>query len=409
MTFRNSMDVSKNNLRLKFIFLIGVVAIYVALVAWLDFLKGDFWWDERIFWQTSVDLSDNLIPNLEELRNYKELNTPLPFVIFGALEHFFKTDVFVGRVFNLGLSLVMVFIIGWPSRQKGLLGPLCLLGLFMCPYYLWLSGRLYTEMIACFWMILGLVGYVNNRYILSSLAMILAIASRQYMLAFPAAIVTYEFIVAIIKIIRERRVEWADQWKWIAPMGAALSILGWFYLFGGLTPQAGLEYRPAPDVQRSLWALAPGGAFNFLAFVGAYIVIPEWLLFYRQQAFDIARHQYRKIMVIAGILLMFFVINPPLLYGSGNLLKVANLLPADSFKIAVFYVFCLLACIRFSKANLMLILIVFHCLIMMKAWPWDRYALPLVMAFWYLKSVGLEEKFLIFKPSDRFPAVSEKP
>jgi hypothetical protein len=31
--------------------------------------------------------------------------------------------------------------------------------------------------------------------------------------------------------------------------------------------------------------------------------------------------------------------------------------------------------------------IVFNALITMKAIPWDRYVLPLAVAFWYLKSI----------------------
>ena len=53
----------------------------------------------------------------------------------------------------------------------------------------------------------------------------------------------------------------------------------------------------------------------------------------------------------------------------------------------------LLAGVRFLRADLMFLMIVLNSLVMMKAWPWDRYALPLVVAFWYFKSVGLDHQY----------------
>jgi len=33
-------------------------------------------------------------------------------------------------------------------------------------------------------------------------------------------------------------------------------------------------------------------------------------------------------------------------------------------------------------------LFLFNALIMIKAWPWDRYVLPLAIVFWYMKSIN---------------------
>ncbi|NJL57842.1 hypothetical protein HC928_23955 [bacterium] len=83
----------------------------------------------------------------------------------------------------------------------------------------------------------------------SSIAFMLAIASRQYMLAFPAALATYEFAVCALEVWRTRRLDLAKQKRWLAPAIAAMSILGWIYLFQGLAPETAIESR-APQVQK---------------------------------------------------------------------------------------------------------------------------------------------------------------
>ena len=74
-------------------------------------------------------------------------------------------------------------------------------------------------------------------------------------------------------------------------------------------------------------------------------------------------------------------------------MKISNFLPYDILKLGLFYGLSLLACIRISQLNLMSLIIIFNGLIMIKAYPWDKYILPAVIIFWYLKSLGLEDKF----------------
>ncbi|MEO0934689.1 MAG: hypothetical protein AAFY21_13330 [Cyanobacteria bacterium J06641_2] len=85
------------------------------------------------------------------------------------------------------------------------------------------------------------------------------------------------------------------------------------------------------------------------------------------------------------------MIFPPLLSGSGNIAKIVDLLPYNTLKMLLFYSLSLLACVRFSQPNLISLIVMFNSLIMVKAYPWDRYVLPLVVVFWYLKSIRFQE------------------
>ena len=384
------MNIRLNHSQQKFLFLLLITAVYTALIIRFDFLQGIKIKDEGHFWETSLRFSDSLIPSLDDLKDYRELSTPLTFIMFGAVEHFFHLGVFGGRLLNLILSVVMVLIIGWPSREKGVTAILSLLGLFACPYYLLTSPVLFTDIIACFWVLLGFVAYVHNRHLPSSISFILAIASRQYMLAFPVAIALYELIIALPTLKNREKIKFSEQWRWIAPSIAALSILIWIYLFQGLAPATGIE-NLAPTIQKTTWFLKPNRAIYFLAFTSIFIVIPEFILF--RPKIDLANLQWRKYALIAIGWLLYCIAFPPPTTSDGMFSIVVNFLHYEVLKIALFYVLSLLALVRFSQPNLMLLCLLFNCLIMMKAHYWSKYVLPLAIVFWYLKSLKLEQQF----------------
>lgn len=383
----------------RFLFWLGIVTVYAGLVIWLDFLQGPIWHDEGSFWGTSLQFSDRLIPTLEDISDYREFNTPLPFIIFGALEYLFNGGIFVGRLLNLSLSIAMACLIGWPRQGQKWLHILSLAGLFLCPYYLWLSGRLYTEMLACSLVLLGFICYRSDRLVLSGIAFVLGISARQYMLAFPVGIAAFEIFTALKNRTRPSP-------KLLIPVLASLSILGWFALFGGLAPASSYAIRQAPNVQKTLLALDLKGGIYFLSIVGLHFVIPELIVFWRGFSLRTllgARKQYRVQITVAGVCLLLFCLFPPLVAPVGILGKITGSIPIRFWRLVFLYGLALLTCLRFAHLRLETWLLIFNALIMMKAFPWDRYVLPLVVILWYLKSVGA----LDFEPNGK-PTLVEK-
>jgi hypothetical protein len=100
------------------------------------------------------------------------------------------------------------------------------------------------------------------------------------------------------------------------------------------------------------------------------------------------RENRNQWLLIALGLLIFCLIFPPLDFGNGNIIKLGKLMPTPWLHFLLFYGLALLTCLRFSKPDLYFWLVLFNALIMMKALPWDRYVLPLVVVFWYLKSIN---------------------
>ena len=71
------------------------------------FLRFPLQADETHFWPTTIYLFQDGFPSLDRLRSYNELNTPLPFLIFGAVEYYFHFGVVAGRAINLLTSLLL--------------------------------------------------------------------------------------------------------------------------------------------------------------------------------------------------------------------------------------------------------------------------------------------------------------
>lgn len=376
------------------LFLTALVALYTALFFAFNQLDFPPIWDEIRFWQASLLFSQHPIPNLAQLQNYTELNTPLPFIVFGWLENLFHQGAKSGRLLNLILSSVLVFLIGAPLDRKPGYGILSAIGLLLCPYYLWLSAHLYTDIIATFFAFFGVWFYLRDRHWLSSVAFILAIASRQFMLAFPVAIFFYEAIVSFRKGVRFR-------WYWLPPILAASSIFGWILLFDGLAPSPAISQEFVPSVQKSFWAVTPSSSLYFLACLGLYFVIPEWGLFSRRFQFK-SLLNFKNLSIAIGLLLLLVCF--PVQEAHGILDKASNILPnwANQFLI---YTLALLACIRFSQFNLAFCLVLLNTLLMLKAYPLDRYTLTLLVVFWYFKSIYLLDKM----PEETIQPQSPKP
>jgi hypothetical protein len=132
-----------------------------------------------------------------------------------------------------------------------------------------------------------------------------------------------------------------------------------------------------------------------LACVGLYFVIPKLILF--RPKLKMRNLFTYKNLFLGSFLLFLFIIFPPL-EAHGILIKVARLLPYDFLKLIIFYALALIACLRFMQnLNLAFWVLLVNTVLMMKAYPWDKYLLPLLIIFWYLTSIEALDK----KNSDR--------
>ncbi len=283
------MQLNKINNNLYIIlYLFGIFILYFIVFFLLDKLQFYPIWDEPNFWETSLIFSNSLIPPGTWLQEYKELNTPLPFIIFGILEYLFKGGIINGRLLNFFISFIISCFIGLPINKQRKDAFLSLCGLILFPYYLWLSGHLYTDIIASFFVLVGILCYIRSQHLISGISFVLAIASRQYMLVFPLAVTAYELYNYLkIQLLTSKSTNKNRNYQLykprlisiLTPLIATFSIFGWFLLFKGIAPQGAIVERPVPEVQLSWWSVELNSSLYFLACIGLYFVIPELILF----------------------------------------------------------------------------------------------------------------------------------
>lgn len=363
--------------RLSLLTALSLVLLYVIVFLLFDQLLFPPIRDEPDFWRASLNFSDRLIPQLADLKNYKELNTPLPFVVFGILEHVWQGGIFAGRLLNLALSLGIAAIVAFPTGRASKQSILAVCGLLSFPYYLLLSTHLFTDIFATFFVLIGIWFYTRDRHLISGFAFILAIASRQLMLAFPVAIAIYE-------LLKGSQIRFRPRMSWLAPLAAASTIFGWIWFFNGLAPAAAIEQAKTPEVQKTLWMFSLSPSLYFLSTIGLYFVLPEWLLFSRK---IVKPYWTKQRSALAGALMLLFVLFP-VREAHGLLMKGAEVLPSLQLENLLLYGLALLTCVRFLRYNLAFWLLLANCGLMLKAYPWDKYALALLAVFWFYKAIG---------------------
>ena len=358
------------------VFAIG--AAYAAALLYLDLLRFPVRADELHFWPTTLALFERGFPSLEQLRNYNELSTPLPFLIFGSLEAAFHGGIVVGRWINLAVSLALLALIVAAGRFS-LPALLCAAGLIAFPYFLPVSTHLYTDIIATALAVAGVALHGSGRYGWSALAFVLAIASRQLAVAFPLALVAHE-------ALRQWRAGvFRFDWAWAAPLFAALTFGGWVLFFGGLAPATALAQQ---SLDMGRWY--PNHALYFLTTIGLYFVVVEAVLF---RSLDGLRKRAWASVVLALVVAVAFLAFPPLANVNtitdtmGYLDRVTRLVLGDTARMMLYALFAALACLRFRPFSLGGLVLYANAGLMLKAHvAWDKYALPVLAVLWLLRA-----------------------
>ena len=221
---------------------------------------------------------------------------------------------------------------------------------------------------------------------MSCLFFVLAISSRQYMLAFPLGILIFE----ALNLVRAQN---ANLMKPIAirslyPFIACLSIMGWILFWRNYGP--GLEVTKQNISTIPFFKLFPEHSLYFLSCLGFYFVIPELILL-KRYTFIMTWFNRKTILVSISVAILFLFFPPyqNVNYGiptMGYMDKLFRMFGGDFFRMMLFYILALMACLRFLAINLESLLVLSNALMMLKSHiAWDKYLLPLIVILWFLK------------------------
>ncbi len=362
--------------------LAGLVGLYLAIYIFFGRLSFPPQGDETHFWQSSLFFSHSLFPTVEQLRSYTELNTPLPFVVFGMIEFLFHQGIWAGRVCNLLLSFLTTRLILFAGGAVNRLSLLATCGCFLCPYYVGVGVHLYTDIMAIFFTLWGVKSFLDRKLAVSAVAFVLAISCRQYAVAFPLGLLLFYIV---------------DNWRSIQKPSfgvaaslaiAVLSLPGWYWFFGGrFAPAPAFQVQQVDTAQPSL--VLPANAGYFLACLGLYYVIPEFVLISR--SFSAKVFFEKRALFLVALLLLLFVLFPPVGNGGGYQIASMGLLDkvlraclGDFPRVSVFFLLAALAVVRFRSWSLESVLILTNAIMLMKAHLiWDKYALPVLVVLWF--------------------------
>lgn len=382
------------------IVLLGFFGLYLALDG-LTFPVGPT--DEEHFWPTSQRFAERWPPSAEDLRGYGELNTPLPFIIFGALEHYTGDGLRWGRFLNLVVTAsVLIAIARAAPKRRASSGIRSAIGLACFPYFVGVGFHLYTDPLAVGFVLLGVALHHRGRPIWGALAMAGAIACRQYMVAFPVALFIHEVSRTIPRRSGSRSpLPWAAI---IAPAVAASTLLAWFWWFGGLAPATALakQQLAADQPGRGVLQLYPAHALYFLACVGIYYVVVESILWRRWCGPRIERGWASRATwgAVGGVALIVTatVIWPPLgnenypIPAMGYFDRALRLGLSDLGRAIVYGAFAIVAFLRFRGVGRVEWFVWVNAGLMMKAHIcWDKYAMALLAVLWWERSVRARE------------------
>ncbi|MCE7068343.1 hypothetical protein [Dyadobacter sp. CY326] len=377
-------------------------SLFLALLFIVIFLVKDrftmgLYQDEFHYLPTAVLFSSEPIPSINLLTSYNELNTPIPFILGGWVLRVFGEDIQHLRLLTFFTSFCLLMLFVWFSPEKTKRFYLCLGGLLLFPNYYLCSVYYYTDIFAMLFVLAGIVAYLRNAHWISLLSLVAAVACRQYMLAFPAAIAAFEIFKhlkwsknpgVILKSI------FADK-TWIYYFLAVLSIVPWVILWHGPAPapvMAEQHYDSDKLVQYN---------FGYLMYasvvVAVYYILPEMLITSRFSHFlDYPKRNPKLfiafLVIIAGIIVFFpakQAYNPyftwPYLGYFDQLLMTIGV--TGILKQIVFGILMLVTLVRFVSPNFTLSTWMFllNILLLGKAQlSWDKYSLPMIMALWFL-------------------------
>ena len=346
--------------------------------------------DEAHFWATTRDyFVQPFPPSAASLREYPELITPLSYILWGQLERWTDHGVFAGRVVNMLMSAAILVLIAGSRRSQSAAGLGSALGLLAYPYFLALGIHLYTDMIGAFFLVFGLHLHLRGRPWVGCALFVVAIATRQYLVEVPAAVVAWEAVRWL------RREEPGQLVSVIAPGLACVSLLGWIAFWGGLAPQPGIDLwfprYPAPMLAPFEFILHYG--LYFLVTLGAYFAVVEAVLFWELPRRSSLTEPW--VAVAALVLAVLFWASPPLLDPSipgGAFGRVTRTFLrgdiGDAIRGTLYYGLALFGVVRLGIAGGLALVIALLCTIMsMKSQlPWEKYLFPCLLSLWYLRS-----------------------
>ncbi|KAA6440141.1 hypothetical protein FEM33_05905 [Dyadobacter flavalbus] len=374
-----------------------ITALFLIIFLLKDHFTVELYQDEFHYLPTAVLFSHEILPSIDLLKSYNELNTPVPFILGGWVVRIFGENIQHLRLLTFATSFLLLMLFIWNSPDRSKRFWLCLAGLMAFPNYYLCSVYYYTDIFALFFVLAGIIAYLKRMHLGGLLLFVAAVSCRQYMLAFPAAIVAYEFcnVFRSSSNVRDFINRLLIDKVWIYYAIAVLSIIPWFLLWKGPAPaevMAQQHYDSDKLVKYNF-----GYVMYACVCLSVYYVIPEVVLTGKAKYFVDYPRRHPRLFVLLLLLVAVMVLFFPARQAHNPYFTWPYLGYIDQFMMTIgitgmikqlcFGLLMLLALMRFisPQFNLAGWMMVLNTLLLGKAQlSWDKYSLPVIMALWFL-------------------------
>lgn len=390
----------------------GIAVLGAVLYGGTGGLTQGYYNDERHFWDASMRFAGAGWPNHDLLFSYSELNTPLPFMLFGWAENLLHWGIASGRFVNFLGGLAMLVLVAYTGRRRLVVAMIATGGLLLNPYFYVTTLYLYTDCVPIGLVLAGLYAYARGWHWLSAVLFGLAICGRQFMVVFPAGILLWEGLQLLQVTYNSRQV---PAWARIRPLvayGLACSVLlGWRIYWGDWAQPAEIAFQA---IKTRRWH--PEFGLYGLVCLAVYYVVPLELgnrLLPQQLRVSLPQplpaHGMAFVALLSAGLCAYYVIEPTpqqIPYSLGPFERVLNGLlgglPSVTYAKQIIYaVLIVVALRRLAQFSLPGIWLALHVALWAKAHVgWDKYTYPLVVVYWYLLVLPLPDSLERRHPTD---------
>lgn len=217
-----------------FVAFLLIFQITVVLVADLE---RPFWGDESHYVKTINYFGEKF--NLERLRDYEDMSTPLPFVLYTLWGRLFGFGLPILRLFSLLIALITYLLFHrllFTATQKAWPAFWASVFLVVHPYMAGLSIFIYTDMPAMLCMISACLAVVRKKPLWLWLSLAGAILCRQYFVFFTLGVTIFYFIRWLT--LKNRR----ETGFFLASVLSHVPVLLLFWLWQGFAPDNEMKH-----------------------------------------------------------------------------------------------------------------------------------------------------------------------
>jgi len=256
---------------------VAFLLIFQFTVVLIADLERSFWGDESHYVETINYFGERF--SLDRLRDYEEMSTPLPFILYALWGRLFGFDLYILRLLSLLIALVTYLLFHrllFTATQKTWLSFWASVFLVVHPYMVGLSIFVYTDMPAMLCMITACLAVIRKKPFWLWLSLAGALLCRQYFVFFTLGVTIFYLIRWMA--LQNRR----ESVFFLTSVLSHVPVLLLFWLWQGFTPVNGMKLL----YMDYAFTFHPSFLTLYISLLFIYmipIVICRWRTFYKDR------------------------------------------------------------------------------------------------------------------------------